>query len=217
MLSLVWIFCTPSLQGQDTIQLMNASFEDIPRKGTPFGPRIQMWTDCGQNVFPGESPPDIHPVPKNAWGVSMLPQEGNTFLGLVVRANGTWESVTQRLHTPLREGACYSLTAMMALSDTYQSATIATVKMGNNQMESFVHPVKVVIWGGRDDCQKLEMLAQSSDVANHDWQPYELILSPNSQYTNITIEAFYSNTKEDWYNGHVMIDNLSSIIEVDCK
>lgn len=217
VLSFVWIFCSHALNGQDTIPLKNPSFEDIPHRGTPLGPSIKMWHDCGLDLFPAETPPDIHPVAKNAWGVSMQPQNGSSYLGLVVRANGTWEAVSQRLFTPLRAEACYSLTAMMALSDSFQSPTIASIKNGINEVESFSHPVKIVIWGGQDDCEKLEILAESSGVANYDWQLYEMILSPKSHCTNITIEAFYLRRNQDRYNGHVLIDNLSPIIEVDCK
>ncbi len=217
VLSLFWILCDNSLQGQDTIPLKNPSFEDIPHRGSAGDLPIKMWDDCGFNTFPGESPPDIHPVPDGAWGVGMQPQDGSSYLGLVARANGTYESVGQRLFTPLRAGTCYVLTAMMALSDTYQSPTIESIKNGMNQVESFANPVKIVIWGGRDDCEKLEIVAESSEVANYNWQSYELILSPNNYFTNITIEAFYSRRNQERYNGHVMIDNLSPIIQVDCK
>jgi hypothetical protein len=176
-----------------------------------------MWTDCGLSQFPSESPPDIHPEILNSWGVSMPAQDGDTYLGLVVRANATWESVSQRLFIPLRADVCYSLTAMLALSDIYNSSTTLTQREGTYALESFSNPVMLVIWGGREECDKLEILAESSDVANHEWKPYTLILSPHSNYTHITLEAYYSKTREEHYNGHIMIDNLSPIIEVDCK
>jgi hypothetical protein len=216
VLSITWTLCTNSLQGQDTILLMNPSFEDIPHRGSP-ATTIKMWDDCGFNTFPGESPPDIHPVPKGAWGVSKQPHDGFSYLGLVVRANGTYESVGQRLFTPLRAGTCYSLTAMMTQSDTYKSVTVETVKNGTLALENFTQPVKVIVWGGQYTCEKLEVLAESSEVANQEWQPFQMILSPHNNYTYITIEAFYSNSNEKKLNGHVLIDNLSPIIEVECK
>ncbi len=176
-----------------------------------------MWDDCGAIQFPRESPPDIHPVAENAWGVSMQPQDGSSCLGLVIRANGTFESVGQRLFTPLRAGSCYSLTAMMAQSHTYKSATSETVKNGTRTLENFSSPVMVVIWGGHEDCEKLEILTESSDVTTQEWKLYEMILTPHNNYTYITIEAYYAKSKEGQYNGHVLIDNLSPIIEVECK
>jgi hypothetical protein len=217
VLSLFWFLCSTSLLGQDTIFLMNPSFEDIPHRGSAGGLPIKMWDDCGSNTFPGESPPDIHPVSEGAWGVSMQPQDGATYLGLVARANGTYESVGQRLFTPLKAGTCYSLTAMMTQSPMYKSATVQSVKNGTRNLENFIQPVKVIVWGGIYTCEKLEVLAESSEVTNHEWQPFELVLKPHNKYTYITIEAFYSTSTEKKFNGHVLIDNLSPIIEVDCK
>ena len=216
-LSLAWIFCIQSLQGQDTILLKNPSFEDIPHRGSLGGPGIKMWNDCGSNQFPRESPPDIHPVVENGWNVSMQPQEGSTYLGLVVRENGSWESVSQQLSLPLLAGRCYSLTAMMTQSGNNKIYTPAKVKKGAHTVENISTPAILLIWGGREDCEKLEILTESSEITNHEWKPYELILSPHGDYTHITFEVFYSKSKEEHYNGHVLIDNLSPIIEVDCK
>ena len=217
VLSFVWIICAPSLQAQDTILLMNPSFEDIPHRGSFGGPPIKMWDDCGFNTFPNESPPDIHSVSEGAWGVGLQPQEGATYLGLVTRANGTYESVGQRIFTPLKAGTCYSLTAMMTQSPMYKSATVETIKNGTRNLENFIQPVKVIVWGGIYTCEKLEILAESSAVTNHEWQPFELTLKPHNNYTYITIEAFYSKSQEKKFNGHVLIDNLSPIIAIDCK
>ena len=113
LLSIFWMFCCQLLYGQDTIYLKNPSFEDVPRKGTPGAPPIFMWKDCAAVEFPTESPPDIHPVYNNAWGVTMQPQNGDTYLGLVVRAAHSWESVGQKLNVPLKADSCYTLSVML--------------------------------------------------------------------------------------------------------
>ena len=106
---------------------------------------------------------------------------------------------------------------MLAQAHIYQSPTIATVKSGKNSKENFVHPAIMVIWGGQDQCLKQEMLAQSNDVVNNDWQSYEFVLKPRNNYSHITIEAYYSKSSLAPYNGHILVDNLSPIIEVECK
>ena len=217
LLSLFVMFPVEYLTGQDTIYLKNPSFEDLPRKGTARTPPIFLWKDCGWSQFPMQSPPDIHPVLNNAWGVTMQPEEGNTYLGLVVRADHSWESVGQKLDIPLRAGSCYSFKAMLALSEIYQSSTFASNQIKPNQLESFVHPIMLVIWGGEKECDKLEILAESSDVENYQWQPYEFLLTPDYDYSYISIEAYYSKSSLQHYNGHIMIDNLSPIIEIECK
>src|SRR5687767_15360354 len=67
------------LNAQDTIVLNNPSFEDMPRRGMENSPPIKGWHDCGIFKFPGETPPDIHPVPYKAWEVTMPAIEGETY------------------------------------------------------------------------------------------------------------------------------------------
>ncbi|MEO5905099.1 MAG: hypothetical protein ABIQ11_00120, partial [Saprospiraceae bacterium] len=69
------------VSAQQVITLINPSFEDMPRKGGEPPIPIKGWHDCGLSKFPGESPPDIHPVPGVAWEVSKGPYDGETFLG----------------------------------------------------------------------------------------------------------------------------------------
>ena len=68
------------------IFLKNPSFESLV--GThgflPFG-----WDNLGEK---GETPPDSQP---NCFGVTQKPAHGETYLGMVVRENGTTESVGQ--------------------------------------------------------------------------------------------------------------------------
>jgi len=217
-LSLIVMFPVDYLRGQDTIYLKNPSFEDVARKGKPGAPPIQNWTDCGGEQFPGTSPPDIHPAKEKFWGVTLQPQEGKTYLGLVVRANSSWESVSQELSHPLQQGFCYSLQAMLALSETYNSSTTTSqIIYGQYERESFVHPAVLVIWGGQHECDKMQILGVSSDVDNFEWKPYSFIFSAHHDYTHITFEAYYSKSSTKLYNGHIMIDNLTPIVEIECK
>lgn len=112
---------TTQLYGQtDTIYLTNPSFEDFPQPSHP--PR--GWTDCG---WPLESPPDTHPA--GNFEVVKPAYDGATYLGMVVRDNETWESVSQRLSQPMKAGNCYSFTIMLARSELYVSVSQARGKM----------------------------------------------------------------------------------------
>ena len=114
-------FCAAfPLTGQESIRLQNPSFEDMPRKGVPGMPSIKGWHDCGLSKFPTESPPDIHPVMNNAWDVALQSYDGNTYLGMVTRANDTYESLSQALSSPIQAGVCYSFTAFLAQSNQYK-------------------------------------------------------------------------------------------------
>jgi hypothetical protein len=204
------IFFLKNLNGQDTIYLNNPSFEDIPRAGTPISPPIKGWFDCGKANFPNESPPDIMPTVKPTWGVNMKAVNGESYLGLVVRDNHTWESLSQALSTPIMEGKCYSFSAFITKSQVYKSRT-----KRSDTLENFVRPALLVIWGGSSFCDKAELLSASPPVSNTDWKKFNFLFEPKKTYTFITIEAFY-NLPAEPYNGHILVDGLSPIIETNC-
>jgi outer membrane protein OmpA-like peptidoglycan-associated protein len=184
------------------IVLNNPSFEDIPTQGkTPTG-----WYDCGR---PGESAPDIQP---GQYGVTTLPKQGDSYLGMVVRDNETWEAVGQRLKAPLINGHCYDFAIDMCRSDKYTS------KSHKTQVDAqYTSPVTVLIWGGNDYCQKAEFLAQCSDVTNTRWLTFPYRLSPKKgSYSFLLIEAYYHTPVLFPYNGNVLLDNATIIEAVDC-
>lgn len=200
--------CCPA---QETIKLLNPSFEDIPRKGGESSASIKGWHDCGLSKFPGESPPDIHPFPGKAWEVSKEAYDGNTFLGMVTRYNDTYESLSQALSSPLNAGVCYSFTAFIAKSELYKSATNRS-----ELPENFVKPAVLLIWGGNSFCDKSELLGESPAVNNSEWKQYKFLFRPQRTYKYITIEAFYKTPILEAYNGHILLDGLSDIVPTDC-
>ena len=204
------------LTGQETIRLQNPSFEDMPRKGVPGMPSIKSWHDCGLSKFPTESPPDIHPVMNNAWDVALQSYDGNTYLGMVTRANDTYESLSQALSSPIQDGVCYSFTAFLAQSDQYKSATSRTQQLGTNALENFVRPAVFMIWGGNYFCEKAELLGESPPVTNSEWMQYKFVFQPQHTYKYITIEAFYKTPILEGYNGHVLVDALSDLVPIEC-
>lgn len=206
----------PALSAQETIKLQNASFEDMPRKGVPGMPSIKGWHDCGLSKFPSESPPDIHPVVNNAWEVALDAYDGRSYLGMVTRANDTYESLSQALTSPIQAGVCYSFTAFLVRSDQYKSATSKTQQLGTNELENFVRPAVFLIWGGNYFCDKAELLGESPAVSNDTWKKYKFLFQPQRTHKYITIEAFYKTPILEAYNGHVLADALSDIVPVEC-
>lgn len=205
-----------SLPAQEIIKLQNPSFEDMPRKGVPGMPSIKGWHDCGLSKFPSESPPDIHPVVNNAWEVALEPYDGNTYLGMVTRANDTYESLSQALSTPIQGGVCYTFSAFLVRSNQYKSATSKTQQLGSNELENFVRPAVFMIWGGDYFCDKAELLGESPAVSNETWKKYTFLFHPQKTHKFITIEAFYKTPILEAYNGHVLVDGMSDIVPVDC-
>jgi outer membrane protein OmpA-like peptidoglycan-associated protein len=184
------------------ILLTNPSFEDIPRSSsTPSG-----WFDCGQMK---DSPPDVQP---GFWEVSTPPKHGSSYLGLVVRDNETWEAVGQRLSRPMEANQCYELSMDLSKAPKYLSKSPLSA-----DVVDFATPVIVRIYGGNGYCDKGELLAKSTIINHSRWVGYNFRLSPTkSNYSFILIEAYFKTPVLFPYNGHVLIDNLTSIKPVVC-
>ncbi len=192
------------LCAQQIIKLNNPSFEDLPRhSSTP-----KDWYNCGGRR---ESPPDILPAP--IFQVSTRPADGNTYLGLVVRDNGTWEAVGQELSTPLTKGQCYEMQLQVARSPKYMSMSPVT-----SQFISFDKPTQLRIWGGNSICDRGELLVESYQINNTQWQVLHVLFQPSADYTWLIFEAYFALDPNDGaYCGNLLLDELSPIKQTNCK
>ena len=164
------------------ITLNNPSFEGEPQDATmPMG-----WQACKEGTTP-----DILP---GSWGVYNQPTDGNTFLGLITREDGSWESVGQRLSSPMEANGCYNFSLDLANSKTYT---------GYNK------PIKLKIWGGQTSCAKDELLAETDFISHSEWKQYAFKLYTTKTINYIILEAQYMDGVYIPYKGNVLIDNLS--------
>ena len=177
------ILLSPILILSQSIYLNNASFEGVPQDATiPAG-----WFGCELGTTP-----DILP---GAWGVYQEASEGDTYVGLITRDDGTWESIGQRLSSPLKAKDCYSFTLDIAHSNTYAT---------------YNKPLKLRIWAGSDRCTKSQLLLETDFITDTDWETYEVDFTAKSALNYILIEAHYT-TKSFSYRGNVLVDNISPI------
>lgn len=189
-------------QNAAAIQLTNPSFEDVPRHShVPRG-----WYDCG---FPGESAPDTQPDP--TFRVSKAAQDGDTYVGLVVRDNDTWEAISQKLPKALEKGKCYEFSLFLSRSESYVSVSRVTETEAN-----YNTPAKIRIWGGFDYCDKQYLLAETKLVINTRWIEYKMKLEPIANYTHIVIQAFFKTPTLFPYNGNVLMDKASDLVVIPC-
>ncbi len=209
---------TWQVDAQQVIQLDNPSFEDKPHSGGQGGSRISGWSDCGRIYFPNETPPDIHlgmdptnPIIEPSFGVAKNSSDGFTFLGFVVRDNETYESVTQRLPQPLEGGICYNFSIDLSRSLDYMSPY---PKSAISKL--YTKPVVLRIYGGSTPCGKRELLAESTPVKNSEWQTYEFTFKPKQTHRYFSISAFYKVPVLVPYNGNLLIDNASDIVQTTC-
>jgi len=214
------VFITPlNSLVQDIIKLQNPSFEENPSIGYPYNSTIKShkneiegWFDCGLLEFPNSTAPDIHGENTNYWDVNIIPSDGNTYLGLVIRADESWESVSQELDNFLIKGRCYNLSMDLCKSSTYKSP----VKGNFRERVSFDNSVVLSIWGGKGYCDELELLYESEPVDNEEWYTYEISIRPSYNIKYITLQAYYIDDSEP-YNGNILVDNISGLTLIECK
>lgn len=200
--------------------IKNPSFEDAPRKGGYYNNaissqrnKIKGWDDCGKAKFEGETAPDIHAEAQEFWKVKMLPSDGQTFLGLVVRDNYSWEEVSQELTFIFEAGRCYTFTIDLAKADPYIS--MSRLRKTNEQF-NYNRAANLRIWGGKEVCDNYELLYVSPPIDNQEWRSYEVTIQPISDIRFVSLQAYYVDDSEP-YNGNLLIDNISNFEIVTCE
>ena len=162
----------------------NPSFE-----GEPQDARIpEGWFGCQ----PGTTP-DILPGP---WGVYDDAENGQTYLGLITRQDGTWESIGQRLSRALETEECYFFFIDLAKSDTYTGYTGET---------------RLRIWGSVEKCGLDQLLFDSGNVKNEYWKKHKVHFTTENEIRYITLEVYFTEGAKTAYKGNILMDNLSPI------
>ena len=214
------------------IYLINPSFESIPQfHNPPAG-----WNDCGTELFPKETGPDIHPMVSEPFGVNQKPAHKTSYLGLVVRENGSWESISQQLIQPMKANQCYAFRIKMSQSENYKRAlrgakidksktkrSTRKIKRGRiltktieREKVNFTDPIVLRIWGGDETCDKRQLLAVSPLVKNKEWADYIFKIQPDANYQSLTLEAFDGDEIVKFPNGNLLLDDASPLIPINC-
>jgi hypothetical protein len=181
----VFLLLSAFVQPTDYIYLQNPSFEgDEPQDATVPA----SWHPCQEGTTP-----DILP---GVWGVYLEPADGETFVGLITRSDGTWESIGQRLSGPLQPKECYNFQIDLATATTYA---------GYNQ------PVKLRVWGGASKCSADQLLAETNYIDHADWETYKLMLIPKTTIHYLILEAYHGSPDDTQRKGNVILDNIQPI------
>lgn len=172
-----------SLQSVGQVILDNGSFEDTPADATmPSG----WWA-----VSPGTTP-DILP---GFWGVYLDASDGETYIGLITRENGTYEGIGQRLSQTLKQDYCYSFTIDLAYSAGY---------VGYNL------PIKLRIYLGDKRKSKEQLIYESETIEHFDWETYPIEFSPKEDYRYLIIEVY--SPSDSNVGGNILIDNITTVM-----
>jgi len=169
-----------ALVGNAQITVINPSFEDEPSDATT----PQGWSPCDNMTTP-----DIFP---GFWGVYNEPSHGETYVGIITRENGTFESFGQRLTGSLEADLCYFSEIDLAHSIIYS---------GYNKA------IKLRIYLGSDNCSKDQLIFESPSINHMTWKTFKFNFYPDNNYNYIILEAYYKDGVFS-HKGNILIDNL---------
>lgn len=207
-----WVFsCTialllaPLAHAQEPVLLQNASFE-----GEPGYSRIPAgWYFFGEA---GQTPPDIHPHHHLYPSLPLLPpRDGHTYLGLVLREDGTSEGLGQALSRPMQAGSCYQLMLYTARPKFYLALSKSTMQLTN-----FNQSGRLQAMAGSEHGQPEQTLWEGPANTINDWQPIYFSFKAEKSYTHFFLKAVHNNGAAA-YDGGIFIDQLSPIWPVDCE
>ncbi len=174
---------SPSTFAQHPGDIQNGGFE------TSFSTTFSMpsWGSWGNG-----STPDIQP---GQWMVNLRPQEGNTYLGLINREDGTREGISQKLLMPLKAGRCYYFSIALARYADYAGFSL---------------PLSLQV-KGKTTSGKVITLVRSPLVSNTKWRIYSLEFTPTSDIQEIILEGSPGPGILIHYRGNILVDAMSSI------
>lgn len=167
-----------------SITLNNPSFEDEPSDATtPMG-----WFECTESTTP-----DIFP---GYWGVYDEASDGDTYLGLIIREDRSYEAIGQRTSATMLPDKCYKFTMDLAHSNTYAG---------------YRAPAKLRIYIGASKCSQSQMVFESELIKHEDWKTYLIEFTPIEESNYIYFEAVDKKGIILGSKGNILLDAISSI------
>lgn len=182
--TIIFLLFISALSVNAQVVLKNSSFEGQP--GVSAIPTD--WVTC----IPG-STPDILP---GMWGVNKPAQDGMSYLGLITRENGSFESIGQRLPKALEANTCYVFSVYLARSESY---------VGYNL------PLRLKIWGSKEYCGKDQLLVSTKTIKHTNWEKYEFQIYTKEKAHFLLFEACTAPGITTPYRGNILMDELSPI------
>lgn len=178
------ILSTLTAQLSKPVDLINPSFEGKPSDATmPVGWFMSI---------PGTTP-DILP---GYWGVYQEAEDGDTFLGLITRPDGSWEAIAQRLPRRLKEKECYQFLVDLAHSKTYSG---------------YNGPLKLRVYGGSSKGDRSYLLFESPLIDHAHWKSYPIQFNLKRDISYLIFEAYHSSEPFK-YPGNILLDNVSRLV-----
>lgn len=202
MLSAWAVLLGSYLYGQN-LHFENPSFEYSSPSRIIKGEMPSGFIDCSLLILQEDSLP-----PK--FNIHQSPSDGESYLGLTVHDDRTWERVGVKLDQPMRSGERYLFHVELSRNRLFPGRSR---KLGTRV--NFDGACKLRIWAGKTPCGQSELLAESGLIANHYWQDHAFLLFPKGDYAYLIFEAFYDTSLPFPYNGNLLLDNASPLVRID--
>ena len=168
--------------------IQNGSFE-----GTPGIENIpEHWqAGCGSINTPDTQP--------GWWNVELEPQNGDSYLDLLYKEDGTRESVYQELENPLPAGSCFLIEIHLAQACQDSISDLYHFDLNN--------PGDLIIRGSTEySCVDGQILGTFKEVSNCRWKKYYAVFQAYEEINFIYLE--FSKGDQITENGSVLIDNF---------
>ena len=182
LIPMLGILLTLPLAGQSVVSLQNKGLE------APYQTGFNMphWA-----VLRTGDTPDIQP---GNWEVVKKPFEGRSFVGLIIREDGSREGIYQELKQPLKGGQCYYLSLALARDPVYAGFNL---------------PISLRISGRYGLGGKIVELAMSPLITHTQWQVYTLEFTPPSDIDQFILQASPGPGISIAYRGNILVDGIS--------
>ena len=199
--ALFFLLLTINVSGQNLLR--NPSFE----AGEPSPSKTPHPWINPENSF--RTPPDIHGSDTDWFGVQLQAADGDQFLGLAVRGDGTKESVSQRITRRVEVGTTYRLSLYATQSPVFEGGIryIEDDTLRSNTAD-FINPTVLEIWVGMDSyCMTGKRLYRSLPIVPGEWTLHEVTFTLDAPYRFLLIGADFPFPDDPEY-GHVLIDDV---------
>ena len=180
--------------------LKNPSFE---RGEVGPGKTPRNWKNCGEK---GHSPVDVHyslAIPP-IFGVRAQAAQGDYYLGMVARSDGSTECIYQKFKDLVPPGN-FQLSLWVALPETMDNMDILTRKPA-----SYAHPIGLEIVGIAPD-DEAYLLGSIPSVSEVGWQRLSFEGLSDVTFKGLAIRTVHTGGNP--YNGYVLVDEVEFSVE----
>jgi len=165
----------PSFEGPDGIELIPSDW----------------FAGCGVLNTPDTQP--------GWWNVENKPKDGNGYINLLYKEDGTTESVYQKLAKPLPAGSCFLIEIYLA--QACQDSISGLYPYDLN------HPGDLIIRGSETyGCGNGQILGYFEEVKNCKWRKYSAVFQAWTEINYVYLE--FSKGYSIFLNGSILIDHF---------